>query len=75
MLHKGTKAPYVLILPAARELLNEEYGALRKSINARVPWANTQAQGAPSTLDNSGSSGPGPRFCRRINNSNNCIYI
>ena len=43
MLHKGIKAPYALILPAAREMLKGEYGAPRKSINARVPWANTQA--------------------------------
>ena len=65
MLHKGTKAPYALILPAAKELLEGEYGVPRKSISTRVAWANTQAQGAPGALDNSGSSRPGPRFCRR----------
>ena len=65
MLYKGTKAPYALISPAARELLKGEYGVSRKSISARVSWANTQAQGASGALDNSRSSGPRPRFCRR----------
>ena len=65
MLHKGTKAPYALISPTARELLKGEYGVPCKSISARVLWANTQAQGALGVLDNSGSLGPGPRFCRR----------
>ena len=65
MLHKGIKVPYALISPAITELLKGEYGAPRKSISARVLWANTQAQSAPGALDNSGSSESGPRFCRR----------
>ena len=75
MLHKGTKAPYALISPAAREMLKGEYGALRKSISARVPWANTQVQGAPGALDNSGSSGPKPRFCRQLYIESKAITI
>ena len=66
MLYKGTKAPYELISPVARELLKGEYGAPRKSISARVPWVKTQTQGALGALDNSGSLGPRPRFCRRL---------
>lgn len=66
MLHKGTKALYALISPAAKELLSGKYSAPSKSISSRVPWADTQAQGAPGALDNSGSLGPRPRFCQRF---------